>query len=79
MKKYIALLTIAAFAVAAYAADKTCPAKDKAACVEKAKAGCPGQAKAGCADQAKAGGCCAKAAATKKVAQSPKAAGEDAK
>jgi len=95
MKKYIALLTIAAFALAAYAGDMTCPAqskagcagKDKAACAEKAKAGCPGQAKAGCpgqakagcADQAKAGGCCAKSAAARKLAQSPKATGEAAK
>jgi len=77
MKKYIALLTIAAFAVAAQAADKTCPAKDKAACcMGKDKATCAEKAKAGCADQAKAGGCCAKSAAARKVLQSPKAAGE---
>jgi hypothetical protein len=68
MKKYIALLTIAAFAVAAQAGDKACADKDKAACA--------GKDKAACADQAKAGGCCAKSATVKKVVQSPKAASQ---
>lgn len=74
MKKYIALLTIAAFAVAAQAGDKTCADKDKAACAGKDKAACMEKAKTGCADQAKAGGCCANSTTAKKVVQSPKGA-----
>lgn len=76
MKKYIVMLTIAAFAVAAQAGDKACAGKDKAACAGKAKAACSEKANSACADQAKAGGCCAKAATAKKVVQSPKAAGQ---
>ena len=73
MKKYIAMLMIAAFAVAAQAGGKACADKDQAACAGKDKAACSAKGKTCSADQAKAGGCCAKSATAKKVVQSPKA------
>ncbi len=88
MKKYIALLTIAAFAVTAYAGDKTCPSqaqagcagKDKAACSMAKGASCTAKEHAACAAagkgcaEAKSSSCC-KGQAAKKSLQSPKAAG----
>ena len=73
MKKYIALLTIAAFAVAAQAGGKACADKDKAACAGKDKAACAAKGTTCTAYQAKAGGCCAQSGLAKKLVQSPKA------
>ena len=82
MKKYIALLTVAAFAVVGYAGDtKACADKDKAACSAKDKAACAEKGKAACPASAEAASCCpggkmAKKDGTKKIVQSPKAAGQ---
>ncbi len=82
MKKYIALLTVAAFAVVGYAGDnKACSDKDKAACSAKDKAACSQQAKSACPANAEAASCCpsgklAKKEGSKKIVQSPKAAGQ---
>jgi len=79
MKKYIALLTVAAFAVVGYAGDKKASAdkaagcKDGAACAEKSKAACPASAEA---SSCCASGKLAKKEGTKKIVQSPKAAGQ---
>lgn len=72
MKKYIAMLAVAAFAVSAYAGGKECSDKAKAACAGKDQAACC----AGKSDVAKAGATCTKGAkneVAKKVLQSPKA------
>jgi len=80
MKKYIALLTVAAFAVVGYAGDnKACTDKDKAACSAKDKTACTAKAKSACPASAKASACCAsgkmaKRDTTKKVVHSPRAA-----
>ena len=67
MKKYIAMLTIAAFAVTSYAGDKACSDKAKAACAGKDQAAC-------CAGKTVAKGTsCSKGEVAKKVVQSPKA------
>ena len=67
MKKYIAMLTVAAFAVTAYAGDKACSDKAKAACAGKDQAAC-------CASKTVAkSASCSKGEVAKKVVQSPKA------
>ena len=75
MKKYIAMLAVAAFAVTSYAGDtKACADKNKAACAGKEQAAC-------CAGKdavAKGASCtkgtsCAKGEVAKRVLQSPKA------
>ena len=71
MKKYIAMLTVAAFAVTSYAGDKACSDKAKAACASKDQAAC-------CATKDGAvakGASCSKGEVAKKV-QSPKAASQ---
>ena len=77
MKKYIAVLAVAAFTVSAYAGGKECSDKAKAACAGKDQAACC----AGKSDAvAKAGASCTKGASchkaelAKKWLQSPKAA-----
>jgi hypothetical protein len=81
MKKYIAILTVAAFAVVGHAGDtKACTDKDKAACAAKDKTACAEKDKAACPASAQASSCCpsgklAKKDGSKKVVQSPKAAG----
>ena len=70
MKKYIAILTVAAFAAVSYAGDKAATPKTKAASAD---------AKTACAAET---ACCAKEQVakknsdSKKVVMSPKAAGE---
>jgi hypothetical protein len=82
MKKYIAILTVAALAAVSYAGDKASTSSPKAASADKAKSACA--AKSDCAASASASAdssCCAnskvaKKDTTKKIVQSPKAAGE---
>ena len=81
MKKYIAMLTVAAFAVVGYAGDKACADKDKAACAAKDKTACAEKGKSACSASAEASACCpngklAKKDGSKKIVQSPKAAGQ---
>jgi hypothetical protein len=71
MKKYIAVLMVAAFAVAAYAGNKIASPKDAAACSDN-KAACCSSQQACCAKTETA----KKSGSTKKVVMSPKAAGE---
>jgi len=74
MKKYIAILMVAAFAAVSYAGDKASANTTKAASADKAKAACPvaAAAESSCCANAKL----AKKDTTKKIVQSPKAAGE---
>jgi len=79
MKKYIALLTVAAFAVVGFAGDTKAGA-NKAACSGKDAAACAAKGKSACPASAEAASCCpngklAKKDGTKKIVQSPKAAG----
>ena len=88
MKKYIAILTVAALSAVSYAGDKASLSSPKAASADKAKAACAVKsdcaAKSDCAVSASASAdssCCAsskvaKKDTTKKIVQSPKAAGE---
>src|SRR5262245_57399822 len=74
MKKYLAILTVAAFAAVSYAGDKATTQSPKAASADKAKT------EACSASVAAASTCCAdgklaKKDSTKKIVQSPKAAG----
>ena len=71
MKKYIVILMVAAFAAVGYAGDKSATAKPKAASADKAAA-CPAAAESSCCANAKV----AKKDTSKKIVQSPKAAGE---
>jgi hypothetical protein len=80
MKKYIALLTVAAFAVVGYAGDNKASADKAACCKGKDSAACADKSKAACPASAEAASCCpggkvAKKDTTKKIVQSPKAAG----
>jgi hypothetical protein len=78
MKKYIALLMVAAFAVSSYAGEKACAGKDAAACAGKDKSACAGKEQAACCAGKGAvakGSSCSKAVIAKKGLQSPKAAG----
>jgi len=81
MKKYIALLTVAAFAVVGYAGDDKASADKAACCKGKDTAACADKSKAACPASAEASSCCAsgklaKKDGTKKIVQSPKAAGQ---
>lgn len=82
MKKYIAMLTVAAFAAVGYAGDnKACTDKDKAACAAKDKLASAEKGKSACPASAEASACCAngklaKKDGSKKIVQSPKAAGQ---
>jgi hypothetical protein len=72
MKKYIVILTVAAFTAVGYAGNKASANKNKNVSADKAV--CPASAAAGSS-------CCAnskfaKKNCTKKIVQSPKAAGE---
>lgn len=78
MKKYIAMLAVAAFAVTSYAGDKACSGKEKAACAAKGQTACSAKAQTACASKASTvakGSSCCKGEVAKKVLQSPKAAG----
>ena len=72
MKKYIVILTVAAFAAAGYAGDKAAANKNKGTSADRAVCPASASAESCCCANSKF----AKKNSTKKIVQSPKAAGQ---
>jgi hypothetical protein len=76
MKKYIAILMVATLAAVSYAGDKASASSPKAASADKAKSACEASSSAKADSSCCANSKVAKKDTSKKIVQSPKAAGE---